>query len=251
MDKSSLETALSAWDFWREIFAMLVAIGIVGEVFCSWRYSARNRQLQSIQHIEDGKQQAAMGALQTEAEHARTNAESLKLDIAKANERASSAEEKAAKFNEIAERERLARIQLETRLAPRFIPPEKVAEAIARLTRFSGQRIDIIRVGDTAEVANFARIVEGILKAANWDIGGSWSTIGGVSGTGMGIGTSKDCDEKTESAAVELIMALAATGNECGRMPSFGIKDLPGALMGPIWDSSKSAPIRMFIGQKH
>jgi hypothetical protein len=49
MDKSELVRSLSRIEFWRDVFAVLVAIGIVGEVWFGLKYTSRSKSLQKVQ----------------------------------------------------------------------------------------------------------------------------------------------------------------------------------------------------------
>jgi hypothetical protein len=250
MGREALEAALSRLDTWRDLFTLLVVVGVAGEFFVGFRYSARNKQLQAIQHTEDQQRQEAMAKLHTEAETARTTAESFKLDIAKANERAASADAKAAQFNEIAERERLARLQLEERLRPRSLTDDQKSSTIDALGRFSGATADLIAVGDTTEIAQLTGILQSILTSAAWHVRGPWSTMGGVSVRGVLVCTQKGADPTTEAAANMLVDALIKQGILAAKWESFDAGSLPAALTGPPWDNKNTAPIRIFVGEK-
>jgi hypothetical protein len=250
MESEALEAALSRLDTWRDLFALLVVVGVAGEFFVGFRYSARNKQLQAIQHTEDQQRQEAMARLHTEAETARTTAESFKLDIAKANERAASAEAKAAQFNEIAERERLARLQLEEKLRPRLLTDEQKSLAIDALSHFAGATVDMIAVGDTTEIAQFSGILQSMLASAAWHVRGPWSTMGGVSVRGVLVCTQNGADRTTEAAANLLVDVLIKQGILSAKWDSFDAGSLPAALAGPPWDSKNTAPIRIFVGEK-
>jgi len=55
MSKEELITSLSRIESWREFFAVLVAIGIVGEVWLGFRLSSRSNALQTVEEREKGE----------------------------------------------------------------------------------------------------------------------------------------------------------------------------------------------------
>jgi hypothetical protein len=55
MDKLELVKSLSRIEFWRDAFAVLVAIGIVGEVFFGLKYTSRSKALNKVQDEEARK----------------------------------------------------------------------------------------------------------------------------------------------------------------------------------------------------
>jgi hypothetical protein len=107
---------------------------------------------------------------------------------AKANERASALESQTAELqkqtaeaNLQAEQERLARAKIEDRLdrSIRGGPPEWEA-AIAKLKKFSGQKVNLITYPGDREIETLARSIGGMLTQAGWIIstprGGKYDT---------------------------------------------------------------------------
>ena len=243
MDKSAIESLLARSDVYLLIFGIIVVVGVAGESFFGIRHRWNSRKLQAIQQVEELKQQEELAKLHSEAEAARTLAESFRLDIAKANEQ-------AARSNQIAEQERLARMQLEAKLQPRSFTPEQAQKMVDSLKRFAGTRADLIKIGDATELTRFATLIQGILNAAGWNLAGPWSTMGGVSGSGVFVGARAGADAAVTAATDALVSEITTTGNVVTRIPEFTDKDTPGALMGPPWDASKMAPVRIYVGDK-
>jgi hypothetical protein len=136
MTKTALEAALARLDIWLQIFGAMVAIGIVGEVGIGLRHWILNRQLQTIQHIED---------------------QAHEQNIAEANERSAKAQEEAAKAN----------LELERIKAPRTISSQDQTEIIAALKPFSGTPYDLV-VGTDSESLNFMKTIQSLLTQAGW-----------------------------------------------------------------------------------
>src|ERR1700735_5645507 len=106
MTKAALEASLSTMDTWIQVFAVLVAMGIVGEVGFGVRHWVLNRRLAILQHAEDLNQEETIAAVKKNAaaalERAATAEASLgaaKRESAVANERAALAEQHAAEAN--------------------------------------------------------------------------------------------------------------------------------------------------------
>src|SRR5882762_2929192 len=111
MSKEALEALLASLDNWAALFIALVVLGVGGELIVHLRQSSANKKLGALQRSEAKAQEAEIARLNKDAE-------ALKLDVAKANERSSEA-------NRIAEQEKLARLKIEERLAPRSLSKEQ------------------------------------------------------------------------------------------------------------------------------
>ena len=72
-----------------------------------------------------------------------------------------------------AEQERLARIKIEERLAPRRLTLEQRQSVIRKLKPFAGQRINFNFPPGDAEVASIAETVFGIIQASGWNVAGA------------------------------------------------------------------------------
>jgi hypothetical protein len=86
---------------------------------------------------------------------ANTKAEGFRKDIA-------TARVDAAKTSENAEREKLARLQLEARLADRILTREQQTTLSTALARFESIEVDLVQIGDTPEIIV---ITESIVRA--------------------------------------------------------------------------------------
>ena len=143
MNKAELEAAIGTMDTLIQIFAVLVAIGIVGEVGFGVRHWILGTRLHKIQHAEDLQQQGAIAALNKEAGDARKQAGEAIERAAKAEENlgnarksAALAEEHAAEANKTAEEERIARIKLQAKLKGRRLTAEQKSKLTSLLGPF-------------------------------------------------------------------------------------------------------------------
>ncbi len=266
-------------DRWRRrlrVFELMVIIGVAGELIADGGIFLFSRHLQTISEAEySGLNRQAADALK-QAEIARKEADSFEFDIANArkeaadaleraakaeenlgnakkdaalaNERAANAEKQAAKSNEIAERERLARLQLEARLAPRSLTPAQQKDLTESLKPFSGTRLDIFIYGETSEMLSIGLTIASVATAAGWSVR-TWGVSVEMVVTGTVVGTTSGVDKRIEMAANALVQALNHNGINSSPGNVFALP-LPGRLTGPLWDSSKAAQIRMLIGSK-
>lgn len=157
----------------------------------------------------------------------------------------------AAKANQRAEEERLARVKIEERLAPRSLTAAQETDLQNRLGKFAGTSLDILIYGGGSEDAlPLAGMIASGLRAAGWNVR-VWNTISpGRWYRGVGISTLAGADRGAEEAAGELMGALAVNGIGVGRFEQFANGELPDTLNGPPWEANNVAPIRMVIGSK-
>ena len=176
--------------------------------------------------------------------------EAQRAEIARPSKETTEANARAAEANAIAERERLARLQLEARLAPRSLTQAQQDDLRDRLRPHGAHDLDVLIYGDTPEIVGIASLVIGSITAANWNVRG-WSVLpGGMAVTGILVSTRSGSDHVTEAVAGALVSALSAQALDARRWQQFATGDLPGALTGPPWDTSRVAPIRVLIGTK-
>ena len=96
--------------------------------------------------------------------------EALKRDLAAANIQAAQANERAAEANKKAEEERLARIKIEARIAPRTMTQAQQNEITDKLAHLPKQTGIVRAAPSTPESEMFARVLSAPLNAAGWDM---------------------------------------------------------------------------------
>lgn len=210
-------TTLAAAEYWLsvlhrvDIFAgILVAVGVAYE----WGAPLIARRYERI--VEEAN----------EKELARLNA-----DVAEANL--------------LLERERVERLKLEEKLAPRRLSVDQQDAIAARLRAFPGTRVGVILCGGlTWEPARLAQDIMAALAAAKWVVGpsGTRSTVGIV---GIEIELEPDSSETVANAANALIAALQSEqlSVKSTVSPPIGIAPVGHADAG-------TAPVRINIGEK-
>jgi hypothetical protein len=218
------------WDFWL-IFAVIVAA-----------LSAIAIGVATTGSIVAHKREAAAAeiALQT-----------FKLDT---QEKISSADARAAEATKAAEAEKLERLKLEAKLAPRSLTQKEQEAISASLTQFKDTSLDVfIYGGGSADALPLAGMISSALTKAGWNVR-IWNTISpGRWVRGVLVQTREGSDQSIEARAVALILSLRnILGNGVSGYEHFPISDVApeGGIMGPPWDGKKQAPIRMLIGSK-
>jgi hypothetical protein len=196
MSKDELEASLAILDFLIQVFAVLVAVGIVGEVGFGVRHWVLNRRLQALQHSEDQERQTEIARLNKEAGDARRSA--------------GDAIERAAEANKIAEEERLARLKIEERLAPRRLTAEQIQHLQERLRRFSGQPIQISYLVGDVESQAYASEFAAALGSIGWAVGTGLPSMFNFAGIAVRVQDSTDVPEAAEGLA-EAIEGLGIT----------------------------------------
>jgi hypothetical protein len=172
MTKAALETAIENLDTWIQVFAVLVAIGIVGEVGFGVRHWVLNRRLVTIQHAEDLSQEQAIATFNKEAGEARRDAAAAIERAAKAEENLGSArrdaalaEQHAAEANKTAEGEKVERLKLQASMQPRRLTAEQKDKLTALLKPFSNSPVTLEWMGSGSD--DIPDLVSDIIDAIN------------------------------------------------------------------------------------
>ena len=79
------------------------------------------------------------------------------------------AELKAAKANQIAEEERLARVKIEQKIAPRSLSGEQQSKIAETMRPYEGQKYEIITYDDDPESVGLTTMIKQTLQAAGWE----------------------------------------------------------------------------------
>jgi hypothetical protein len=159
MTREGLEASIATMETLIQVFALLVAIGILGVVGFGVRHWVLNRRLQALLHTEQLERDTRIAELNKEAWDARQAASD-------AVEHAARADERAAIANRKTEEEKLARLKLEERLTPRHIDPEQVIGLLVDLNPLKGKKVTVFFVSDDPETATFAQRLGKIMTDA-------------------------------------------------------------------------------------
>lgn len=287
-----LQRKVNRWNDWTILFIILAAIGAAGLVLTSVKLRRFNFDLSTVQGqlatakdataLADSKQkdveiskaqegaakatedaakatataatanaraagaQANLALAEQHAAEANAKAEGFQRDIAEANQR-------SAEANKMAEQEHLARLKLEASLADRTITPDQKSRLMQTFNGLKGQTVDVVIVGDTAEIAGFSATIVSCMTGAGVLVN-VIHPMGAPATRGVVAGVRPDAPAAFTAAATEMIAILRESVADGAGLWDYDKLDLrnnasasgssPGAA--PMWTSA----FRVFIGGK-
>ncbi len=185
------------------VFGVMVLGGVAGEFVFGLRLSHASDQLQQMADADVAQANQYASQANNAAAQARREAESFKVEIAKANEN-------AARADELAENERLARIKIEERLAPRHLTSEQQAHIAVETKSFAGQKAVLFAYAGDPEIVGIANEIAASLgpDGAGWTITAIPEQPSTRIITGILVELRTDADARAERAAKSLVSAL-------------------------------------------
>jgi hypothetical protein len=222
-----------------------LVVGVVSTVVLVWMGKVKEDYLnRAIAKANVDAAQSLLAVKQAEANLAGANAraEEAKAASAEANAR-------AAEANKIAEGERLARVKIEEKLAPRSITREQIVGLSKRLKPYAGISIDILQIGESPEITHFRSLIEIPLRAAGLRPLSS-TAVGSGSFIGLSVGVLVDANDSEKAVATALLSAFNAEGITAENAGVVKREDWPGFVMAPKGEVTNKAPIRIYVGSK-
>lgn len=157
--------------FWATIIAAVAGGLSVGAAFISTfvggKVTAR-LQREADERIAEADERAAKAELL--AAEAHKTARQLEHDNLTLQGSIAALEKESAIANEKAEQERLARVKIEEKLAPRSLSEEQQQKLIAKWKPFAGQKVEVFVAYEEEELLNTGRLIEGMLRSAGWSV---------------------------------------------------------------------------------
>jgi hypothetical protein len=158
---------IASWP--KAVFEILVMVGVAGELLGDGGVFAFSRALQTIsdRDLAEMKNRLELSTATLSADMhfmdaiSTANQDALHLEISKV-------EQEAARFNEVAERERLARVKVEEQLAWRTLSPVQKETLVAAMRPFPGTRVHITCIVGDAEGGAYAEDFDEIVRRAGW-----------------------------------------------------------------------------------
>ncbi len=165
--------------------------------------------------------------------------------------RAAELQKLAAEANQKAEEEKLARVKIEARLAPRTLSDDDVRTIAAAMATYKDLPIDIFVNGsstDTGAVAN--RIVAALTSAQCKPL--AWLWTGAPLVSGIAVAPKSDADPVARDAAQVLLNALKEAGLDVSIMvwPSNAWGQFTGFLATPPPFEPNRSQLRIIVGTK-
>ena len=153
---------------------------------------------------------------------------------ADANARASESAKETARLNQKAEEERLARIEIEERVAARRIPEKHRSSLANELRPFSGQKASLWFQAGDHEARVFASELALTLESAQWDVYAPATVLrmleSGRHGPTVfetGVIVLSTEDEKSMKASSELVQQLTLLGFDARKSPTIERRNVP------------------------
>ncbi len=170
------------------------------------------------------KAQASLALAEQHSAEANAKAEGFRANIAEANASAAKAQaqiadarQAAAEANKIAESEKLARLQLEARLADRVISPNQLSRITQAFEPLRGQTVDVVIIGSSLEVTKTSDAILNSIVAAGVPLNYA-HPIAAAYAQGIIVGLRKDASAAQRQACSSLISILVETlGSGVGR----------------------------------
>lgn len=254
-----LGESVKLWSNIRYVCVGATALFTVLSFFTFWKSGNKidllGKAKDELSQIKDREKDIQIAKVKTDSreniERVKADADkqiaSLTTEAAKAKEGIEVAKAQAAQANETAERERLARVQLEARLADRKLSQEEQARLISLLKPFNSTEVDIVIFGDTTEIKSIGFILLDCLRKAGWNVHSATGGGGGNIVKGILVGVRSDADVTISNAARALFSGLQTFGIASG--PWDFEKML---ISGVLFNSSitSKAPMRIFVGSK-
>jgi len=152
------------------------------------------------------------------------------------------------------ESEKIERLKLEEKLAPRSLSAGQQKQLADHLRQFSGTRVDIIAFPEgTADILALAGTIREILESAGWNVK-AFVTMGAARWVkGVLVRTKVGSGPETEATALALATGLISHRLAASKYESFepGLDKLGTAgVNGPTWDNADEASIRVEVGTK-
>jgi len=194
---SALEASVRTIDFWVLIFSIGVAVSLAAEVILGVAHWQKETQLRPLR-----------------AEQARLHAIEI-ADLGKIAEEA----------KRTAETERLARVQLEERLAPRRLSPDQQATVTVALKPFAGKTVRFDSYGLDAEAAVLGPQLQKALAEANINIDSGLMTRASGGSIALGVYVIGKDQDLVRALIIAFLAAKIATSPDDpspGGFVSFG-----------------------------
>lgn len=146
------------------------------------------------------------------ARGARIEADSFEKDIVSAKKQATEAEAHLAEALRRAENAESHAAQVANKVADRTLSPLQQANIPNRLRQFGARRIDVIIIGDTAEIGKITGLIDSAMQQAGWTVHVVGKAVSGPNVSGVLVGTHIGSGQGVADAADALISALLSEG---------------------------------------
>lgn len=147
------------------VTAVAAAATVAFTVIQFWSDGIRDRKAEERQHALEVQTAEA----RAESDRANEAAATANAEAAKANERAATLERESAALRAQAEADRLARVKIEEKLAPRSLSGEQQRAIAEAIKPFAPTKFQIVMYQDDQEIKGLATALVPVLIAAGWE----------------------------------------------------------------------------------
>jgi hypothetical protein len=217
----------------KNIGAILVVVGVAGELLGDWFSGPLAKK------VEDART-AEIATLNNETARLSKEAETARASIADANARADVARAQALEASQKTEAERSERLKLEAQIAPRRLSPEQRDQLAAAWAPFSGQIISVVSYALDVESAVLGQQIIEVLLQAGAKPQNNLASIMPFGSFSIGIvisGPDRPIMDRL-GAPLVTIGHLDVTGNDPSQKPT------------PNADKAAAVPLSILIGPK-
>ncbi len=215
---------LSSLTWWSNVLGWsavsFTALGAIAGIL-AWHFAV---QLNATKDEADAafKRESSEKVASAEAKSSQANA--LAAD---ATARAAEATREAARLNQEAEKERLARVEIEERIAPRRIPEKQRVRLANQLRSYAGQKVSLWFNAGDHEARVFASELAVTLESAQWDVYAPATILKmlesgrrGPTTLATGILVYSTPDDISMQASAVVIQELASLGFDARKAPN-------------------------------
>ena len=149
---------------------ILVTIGVAGEFLFEYSGSIADNELRQFNNGVTAALQLEAANASRDAENAKSVSRGFDLRIAEVNAKAKASEDDAAKAMREAEAERLARVELEDKVAWRTFNKSQQDHLKKMLSRFAPQPTNCAFLGSDMEAFSFASEIAEALRSIAWRV---------------------------------------------------------------------------------
>jgi hypothetical protein len=147
------------------------------------------------------------------------------------------------------EKERVARLQLEKKLAPRLLSQDDALTLANMLAPFKGAAIDmVVFPTGTSDIGPFEDQLYRAFNAAGWTVR-HWTMLGSEFVVGVGVALAPDATPDDAARANAVVAALESVGVEAALAPKLQDKSFPTPATGSP-PQGVIAPLRLYVGTK-
>lgn len=239
-----------SWLNWAKLAcAVLIAIGVAGAFISDWAARPLLRTVEKARALQAEQREQVIVQANQQAEAERLARAQIEARLAEMHGEIAAANQHAAEAKLAAEQASLERAKIEEKLQPRTLEAAKQVAMRDQLKPLAPQSVDIFMYGDGFDVVSITDAITGELREAGWHAT-AWRALGAGGATGILVQTHLGSPPAVDTAADALVKALNGAGLQATRWASFTYAEPHPQLIGAPWSTRKASAIRVIVGGK-